>query len=193
MSMQTGSKSYFRAIAAATSLPVVIQDAPEYLGVSVSPKSVLRLAAQQPNIRYVKIETGPEGTERWVRALAPGIGVFTGGAGLHLPQDLDCGVAVNIPGTELTDLLVAVDRSLRAGDRARAEALHRSLLPYLVFSLQGIDHYNACAKEMLVRRGVIYRAGLRAPAPALSGFAAGLLDAFATELRVPPDGGTSIR
>ena len=177
-------EGYFRAIAAATPLPIVIQDAPEYLGVSVSPQSVLKLSEVQPNIRYMKIETGPEGTERWVTALSPRVGVFTGGAGLNLLHDFRLGVVGNIPGTELTDLLVDVNRCRMRGEAERASTLFRALLPYLVFSLQGIDHYNACTKEMLVRRGVIARAGLRAPAPPLTPLAIDLLDSFAAELNL---------
>ena len=37
----------------------------------------------------------------------------------------------------------------------------------LVFEMQhSIDHYNACAKHVLVRRGVLEHDGLRAPAGA---------------------------
>jgi 2-keto-3-deoxy-L-arabinonate dehydratase len=175
---------YFRAIAAATSLPVIIQDAPAYLGIGLSPDCIRQCAQAQPNIRYVKVETGPEGTARWVTELAPEIGVFTGSAGLHLLDDLRVGAVGNIPGTELTDVLVSVYRQRRDGRLAAAEALFRRLLPYLAFSLQDLDHYNACTKEMLVRRGILSRAGLREPAPRLSAIALELLDAHSAELEL---------
>ena len=45
----------------------------------------------------------------------------------------------------------------------------------LVFEMQhSIDHYNACAKRVLVQRGVLELDGLRAPAMAL-GDASGML------------------
>lgn len=176
---------YFCAIAAATTLSVVIQDAPAYLGIGCSPAAIRTCAEAQPNIRYVKIETGPEGTARWVSELSPRIGVFTGGAGLNLLDDLRLGAVGNVPGTELTDLLVGIWRSRREGRHAAAEASFRRLLPYLVFSLQDIDHYNACTKEILVRRGVLRQAGLRQPAPRLSPLALELLDAHAAELAFP--------
>jgi dihydrodipicolinate synthase/N-acetylneuraminate lyase len=173
---------YFCAIAAATTLPVVIQDAPAYLGIGSSPAAIRKCAEAQPNIRYVKVETGPEGTARWVSELSPRIGVFTGGAGLNLLDDLRVGAVGNVPGTELTDLLVAIYRARRQGRLAAAEASFRRLLPYLVFSLQDIDHYNACTKEILLRRGILALAGLRQPAPRLSPLALELLDAHAAEL-----------
>jgi 4-hydroxy-tetrahydrodipicolinate synthase len=176
---------YFCAIAAATSLPVVIQDAPAYLGVGLSPSCVKQCAQTQPNIRYVKVETGPDGTARWVAELAPHIGVFTGSAGLHLLEDLRVGAVGNIPGTELTDVLVSVYRHRRKGSLAEAEALFRRLLPYLTFSMQDLDHYNACTKEMLVRRGILSRAGLREPSPRLSTHALEFLDTHSAELQLP--------
>lgn len=176
---------YFCAIAEATTLPVVIQDAPAYLGIGCSPATIRKCAEAQPNIRYVKVETGPEGTARWVSELSPQIGVFTGGAGLNLLDDLRVGAVGNVPGTELTDLLVAVWRAHREGRHGAAQASFRRLLPYLVFSLQDIDHYNACTKEILVRRGVLRHAGLRQPAPRLSPLALELLDAHAAELAFP--------
>jgi dihydrodipicolinate synthase/N-acetylneuraminate lyase len=174
---------YFCAVAAATTLPVVIQDAPAYLGVGLSPACIRQCAETESNIRYVKVETGPEGTARWVTELGPHIGVFTGSAGLNLLDDLRVGAVGNIPGTEIADLLVLVHRHRRQGQAAAAEALFRRLLPYLVFSLQDIDHYNACTKEILVRRGILPRAGLRQPAPRLSALALELLDAHAAELK----------
>lgn len=173
---------YFCAVAAATSLPIVIQDAPIHLGVGVSAACVLRCAEAEPNIRYVKIETGPDATARWVSELSPRVGVFTGSAGVNLLDDLRIGVVGNVPGTELTDLLVSIHREHRNGRQAAAETLFRRLLPYLVFSLQDIDHYNACAKEILVRRGVLRAGGLRQPAPQLSRVALELLDGHATEI-----------
>jgi dihydrodipicolinate synthase/N-acetylneuraminate lyase len=176
---------YFCTIACATSLPVVIQDAPGYLGVGLTPACVRQFAKAQPNIRYVKIEAGPEGVARWVAGLAPDLGVFTGSAGIHLLSDLRTGAVGNVPGTELTDFLVSVHRNEREGRQTVAQTLFRRLLPYLVFSLQGIDHYNACTKEMLVRRGILARGGLREPAPGLTSVSLALIDSYAAELKLP--------
>ncbi len=178
-----GLEPYFRDIAAATSLPVVIQDAPAYLGVGLSPACIRRLGDEQPNIRYVKVETGPEGTARWIAELAPRIGVFTGSAGLHLLGDLRAGAVGNVPGTELSDLLVSIYHMEQSGDAAVGAHFQR-LLPYLVFSLQDIDHYNACTKEMLVRRGILRgsSSSLRSPAPALTAVSHTFLDWCAAEL-----------
>ncbi|TMI80515.1 MAG: dihydrodipicolinate synthase family protein, partial [Bacillati bacterium ANGP1] len=169
---------YFLAIAETTHLPVVIQDAPAYLGVALSADLVGRLAARQPNIRYVKLESGPEQTVDWVAHLHHQAHVFTGDAGLHLLTSLRAGAVGNVPGAEVTDLLIAAYNAEKRGDPATADALHARLLPYLVFSLQGLDHYNACSKEMLVRRGILPRGGLRRPASQLVPSALELIEKY---------------
>jgi dihydrodipicolinate synthase/N-acetylneuraminate lyase len=157
---------YFRTVTGAVSLPVMVQDAHVYLGSALSPQLVRRLAREQPNVRYVKIEAGPEETRRWVEEVGPDVSVFTGDAGIHLLPCLRAGAVGSIPAVELVDRLVAVYAAERRGDGAGAEALFRPLLPYLVFALEGgIDHCNAATKATLVRRGVLSRGGLRQPAP----------------------------
>ena len=71
-----------------------------------------------------------------------------------------------------------------AGSFTAAEALFRRLLPYLAFSLQDLDYYNACTKEMLVRRGILSRAGLREPAPRLSTLGLDLLNGHSAKLEL---------
>jgi dihydrodipicolinate synthase/N-acetylneuraminate lyase len=174
--------SYFLAVANAVRLPVVIQDAPAYLGVALSPGVVRTLAKSQQNVRYVKLESGPEETSRWVNELRPLVRVFTGDAGLHLLGCLRAGAVGNIPGSEITDQLVAVYKAEQAGDAVAADRLHTRLLPYLVFSLQTMDHCNACCKEVLVRRGVLPRGGLREPAPVLAPLTLGLIESTLRDL-----------
>ncbi|TAN31798.1 dihydrodipicolinate synthase family protein [bacterium] len=177
---------HFSAVAGETDLPVVIQDAPEYLGVKISPEFVARLAAEHPHVRYVKVECGPEDTVPWVDSMGPDIGVFTGDAGLFLTETLRAGAVGSVPGVEVTDLLVEIYETEMRADRVAADQLLMKLLPYLRFSLQGIDHYNACAKEVLHRRGIIPRNGLRGPGPVLSDVASALLDGYLANLDLRP-------
>jgi 2-keto-3-deoxy-L-arabinonate dehydratase len=177
---------YFQAVAAAVTVPVMIQDASVYLGARLSPALVRGLAADRPNVRYVKIEAGPDETARWTSELGPDVAVFTGDAGIHLLSSLRAGAVGNIPAVDVADLLVEAYEAEAAGDSERADVLHRRLLPYLVFALQGgIDHVNACTKEVLVRRGVLSRGGLRPPAPAQPPPFSELVAAQVEELALP--------
>jgi 4-hydroxy-tetrahydrodipicolinate synthase len=178
---------YFRAIAAAVDLPVMLQDASVYLGSALSPELVRRLGSAQPNIRYVKIEAGPEETARWVAAVGSDVNVFTGDAGAYLLPCLRAGAVGNIPAVEVADRLATAYTAEARGDTAGADASFLPLLPYLLFALQGgIDHCNAATKAMLVRRGVLPRAGLREPAPDFGSLFDGLMDGHAATLNLVP-------
>lgn len=184
---EEGLAPYFGAIADATSLPMTIQDAPAYLGMKLSAAGIRRLAEKHPNIQYVKVESGPEETARWVKELSPVVEVLTGNAGIFLIDDIQLGAVGNVPGTELTDVLVSIYRDETEGRGAAARATFNRLLPYLMFSLQGIDHYNACCKEVLVRRGVFKPgAALRQPAPVLDEVAMKLMDGYFGDLALTP-------
>lgn len=152
-------------VASATTLPAVVQDAPEYLEVALRPEAVVEAARRAPTICAVKLETGAEGMDRWRAALGPDFGVYGGNGGMFLLECLRAGADGIMPGVDTIDLQVEVYDAEQAGDRRRADELFARLLPMIVFEMQSIDHYNACAKHVLRRRGVAIGTELRAPGP----------------------------
>jgi len=168
---------YFVRIAGAVSLPVMIQDAPSHLGVGLGAEVVKRIGQKAENVRLVKLEAGPSQMSRWREQLGPEFSIWGGDGGMYV---LDCvrgGAAGVIPGVDLVDLLVQVYDAEARGENALADERLREVLPVLVFAMQdSIDHYNACAKHILVQRGVLERDSLRAPADALGDASRALLD-----------------
>ena len=156
---------YFVRVASSVSIPVMIQDAPAYLGVGLGPSLVGRVAAGAENVGLVKLEAGPVEMGAWISTLGPEFSIWGGDGGVYMLDCVRTGAAGIIPGSDLIDLLVQVYEAEAEGDPARADELFRSVLPILLFEMQhSIDHYNACAKAVLVRRGVLEHAGLRPPA-----------------------------
>jgi len=89
----------------------------------------------------------------------------------------------------LVDLLVRVSEAEAGDDGVLAEQLFREVLPMLVFEMQhSIDHYNACAKHVLVKRGVLANGALRAPAAALGDVSRGLLEQHFAQLAITAEG-----
>jgi 4-hydroxy-tetrahydrodipicolinate synthase len=175
-------------VANAVRLPVTIQDAPEYLGVGLSVAAVADIRRRAPNVGAVKLEAGPEGIEAWRAALGEDVAVYAGNGGMYLLDALRAGADGIMPGVDTVDLQVAIYALERDGRSAEAEALFTDLLPMLVFELQHIEHYNACAKHVLGRRGVAVFPGLRAPAPAfLSPPSIARLDAYVERLGLTCD------
>ena len=105
---------------------------------------------------------------------------------------LDCvrsGAAGIIPGVDLVDLLVHVYEAEERGESAFADERLRELLPLLVFAMQdSIDHYNACAKHILVQRGVLESERLRSPAETLGETSRALLQRHLAPLRLTTGG-----
>jgi 4-hydroxy-tetrahydrodipicolinate synthase len=168
---------YFVRIAGTVGLPVMIQDAPSHLGVGIGPEVVERIGHGAENVRLVKLEAGPAEMSRWLERLGPEFSIWGGDGGMYLLDCVRSGAAGIIPGVDLVDLLVQVYDAEARGESGLADERLREVLPLLVFAMQdSIDHYNACAKHILVQRGVLQRDGLRAPADALTDASRALLD-----------------
>jgi 4-hydroxy-tetrahydrodipicolinate synthase len=171
-------RDYFVAVAGSVSVPAMIQDAPEYVGVGLGPELVNEIAAQASQVRYLKVETGADGLLRWLREVGDTLSVFCGSNGIYTLDCLRLGAVGIIPGLDLLDMLLAIYAAEQAGDRERAETLFARFLPMAAFEMQDIDHYNACAKHVLARRGVEIGPGLRPPAGAVTPETLALLDRY---------------
>jgi len=180
-------RAFIERVASTVSIPVMIQDAPEYLGVRLGPALVKELRQRVPQISYVKVEEGPDGVAEWVAQLGRETQIFAGNGGVYTLDCLRAGAAGIAPGLELVDVFAEIYESERAGKHQDAERLFRDALPLAVFEMQNIDHFNACAKHILLKRGVEIGASLRPPAEDLNAHALSLLDSYldALNLRAP--------
>lgn len=179
-------RDYLVAVASAVSLPVMIQDAPAYLGVALGPELVRDAAREAQNIRLVKLEAGPAEMSRWLELLGDGVSVWGGDGGVYMLDCLRIGAAGIIPGVDLVDRLIQIYELERAGDEQGADEQFSRILPTLVFEIQhSIDHFNVCAKHALVRRGVLANPALREPAARVESVAlTGILDRYLDALEL---------
>jgi len=155
-------EGYYRAIADASGLPVVVQNVGAPLGSSLPGAFVVDLCCQIPLVQYLKEEKIPQGhSVSEVLALAgPEVkGVFSGAHGYWLMSEYRRGVAGNMPGAHLADVLAQVWDLLEAGDEATARSLHNALT-ILESIVRGMPAEQV-HKEILVRRGVFTHAVCR--------------------------------
>jgi len=83
---QAGLYSHFEAVAASTSLPVLLYDIPFRTGRKIAHETLLALARDVPNIVGVKDAAGEvPGTARLVAHAPPGFEVYSGDDSLTLP------------------------------------------------------------------------------------------------------------
>src|ERR671916_984694 len=172
--------SYYARIAEASGIPIVLQDAPQLTGVSMSPALWARMAEATLGLRYVKAEGTPQGStiSETLRLCGDRIGVFCGWGGLSLLDALERGAIGNMPAPNFTRFFADVQRCWEAGDREHSEQLFDRGVPFVMWTMQSIDHWVTAAKVELHRRCVIASPRLRQPALALDEIACGQLAQF---------------
>jgi 4-hydroxy-tetrahydrodipicolinate synthase len=143
---------FFGGVMERVELPVAIQNAPEYIGIGLSPAGLATLARAHGNFTLLKGE-GPATTIRRVIEETEGrLAVFNGRGGLELPDNLRAGCAGLIPAPECHDVQVRIYEAMRAGREEEAEGLYREILPLIVFLMQSVETFLCYGKRVTARR-----------------------------------------
>lgn len=151
--------AHYRAVAGAVATPIVVQDAPQMSGATLSAEVLAGLVRGVAGIRYLKIESLPSTPKiaELARLLAgdpAAAGSLIGGAGgLHLVDELRRGARATMPGCSYADIFVRIWDAFQSGDLAMARgALHRAL-PLLLYANQSFSAFVGTQKEWLRRAG----------------------------------------
>lgn len=160
---ETGA--YFRALADATSLPLIVQDASGYVGepLSLELQAELLRAYGEERVQF-KPEAVPIGPRlSTLRDATDGRArVFEGSGGAALVDSYARGVAGTMPGPDLVWAIRALWDALAADDRERVRAIDEALSP-LMSLVTSLDSYVAFEKHFLVRQGVLPSPRVREP------------------------------
>ena len=152
---QQGQYEYFKAVAAATTLPIIIYNVPGRTGANMLPDTVIRLANEVPNIRGIKEASGNyDQVSEIIRRAPEGFTVLSGDDDMTLAFMATgahgvISVASNIAPKEVTQMVEAMQR----GDLAGARALHHRLFP--LFKACFVESNPIPAKAALEQLGVI--------------------------------------
>ncbi len=160
-----GLESYFTRIADAAGIPVMVQDAPQLTGVTITVESLARLHESNPLICAVKLEGIPSAakTSEVLNRLDGRMSVFSGWGGLAFLEGLHRGAVGCMPAANLGFALAEVHRHFMNGAPDEAAHLFDRLVPFMAWSMQSLDLGTWCAKEMLRRHGVIATSVMREP------------------------------
>ena len=175
-----GLVAYYARVADAAGVPIMLQDAPQLTGVQMSPTLWARMAESTPGLRYVKTEGMPQGAtiSEARRLCGDRLGLFCGWGGLSLLDALERGAVGNMPASNFTRFFADVQRLWESGDRDGAERVFESEVPFVMWTMQSIDHSVTSAKSELHRRGVIASPHVRQPVAPLDDIALGQLARF---------------
>ncbi len=176
--------AFFGAVADASALPVAIQNAPEFLGVGLTPQGFARLTAEHPNVQLLKAEGSALSVHEIMEATGHRLTVFNGRGGLELPDNLRAGCAGMIPAPDCMDRQVRIYDLMQTGkpeDEAEAERLYAEILPCITFVMQSLDTLICYGKRITA-----LRLGLnvhdRAPALAPNAFGLACAERYAKAL-----------
>ena len=136
---QAGIEAHFRAVAAATDLPIMMYDIPGRTGVEIESDTIVKLFETVDNIVALKDAKGNIAATSWVIKRC-GVPVYSGDDILNLPF-LSVGAVgfVSVCGHTVGLQLKAMLDAWFAGNSAKALEIHQQLLPVFTgtFRTQG--------------------------------------------------------
>jgi dihydrodipicolinate synthase/N-acetylneuraminate lyase len=162
--------------------PVMVQFAPAQTGSTLTAMDLASLGERHVNLRLVKVESIPPGSMiSALRTHAPALRTLVGYAGLQLVDAWRRGAVGVQPGCSFTELYVRVWQLLDNGEEAAGERLHRRMLPYLSYWMQGVELIVAVEKLVSLRRGLVDDAYCRSPRHHLDAGEVTMVDRFLDE------------
>lgn len=144
---------YYRGVSDAADLPIFVQN--HAVGSVLSVDTMVRLLQEVEHVEYVKEETMPA-THHITQLLEMTPtnklkGVFGGYGGRYLLLEHPRGVAGQMPGCHITDVVVRLWNALETGDLKEAKRVYGLMAP--LFALEMLR--GASYSEVLRIRGVI--------------------------------------
>ena len=157
---------FFGAVADASSIPIAIQNAPEYLGIGLTHAGIRALHRAHPNVAIVKLETTAVAIARLIEDVDGMLDVFNGRDGIEMLDSMRAGAVGVIPGGEAFDVLARAFDHMASGSPtgiAEAERLYAKVLPLLIFLMESMDTFLVYGKPVLGHRLGIAETSPRPP------------------------------
>lgn len=127
---QDGLYAHFSAIAASTSLPIMLYNIPGRTAVNMTPETIIRLSLVE-NIVSVKEASGNlDAASEIIEKTADDFSVYSGDDGMTIPMLAIGGtgvvsVASHVIGNEMQEMI----QSFLNGENSKAAKIHREILP----------------------------------------------------------------
>ena len=172
---------FFGAVMERAPITMAIQNAPDLIGVGLTPTSIAELARRHDNFRVLKGEGPAVLIERVVAMTEGKLAVLNGRGGLELTDNHRAGCAGLIPAPDCFEAQVAIWDAMDRGDEETAERLYREILPAIVFVMQSVDHLVCYGKRLVAARMGV-EVFDRAPGLAATPFGEAAIARFAARL-----------
>ncbi len=157
--------SYYEAIVESVAIPVVVQDASNYMGQPLPMELYERLLEKFGTERIqFKPEAKPvrDRVARLQGITGGEAKIFEGQSGMDLLETHELGLVGTMPGSEIVWAISKLWNSLESGDFESAKQIHQGISELIEFQ-QTIDAYVAVEKYLLVKQGIFTSARQRGP------------------------------
>ena len=157
--------SYYTAIIESVQIPLIVQDASNYMGQPLELELYGKLLEKYGNTR-VQFKPEAKPVKERMAALQEIAGgkakVYEGQSGLDLLDTHPLGLVGTMPGAEISWAIVALWDALEAKNMARANSIHACVEKLVAFQTT-IDAYVAVEKYLLVKQGIFTSSRQRGP------------------------------
>ncbi len=161
--------NYYRSIVEATALPVIVQDASNYMGQPLSLELYEKLLTEYGTARIqFKPEAKPvrERVAHIQGFTKGGAQIFEGQSGMDLLDTHPLGLFGTMPGSEIVWAITALWNALENSELERAQKIHQGIAKLITFQ-STIDEYVAVEKYLLVKQEIFTSTNQRGPVSAV--------------------------
>ena len=172
-------------------IPLAVQNAPGLMATSLSNGALKTLNKAHPNVCLLKGEGPATYLKQLIEDTDGAFDIFGGMAGIQFPDSLRAGCVGMIPAVDLFDPQVRIYELMRDGSPkaiAEAEALHRDLLPLIVFMMSSVENFIAYGKHLAARRLGLSSGLARRPSGPVTEFGLQIMTRWAEKLGPLPKG-----
>ena len=143
---------FFGKVIEHSPIPAGIQNAPELIGLGLTPTGIATLARNHDNFTVLKGEGPATLIARIVEETEGKLSILNGRGGLELPDNLRAGCSGLVPALDCFETQVKIYNAMKDGDETKAEQLYRDILPAIVFAMQSVDHLICYGKRIVAAR-----------------------------------------
>ena len=181
---------FLGAVADRSEVPLAVQNAPGLMATSLSNNALKTLNKQHPNVCLLKGEGPATYLKQLMDDTDGAFDIFGGIAGIQMPDSLRAGCVGMIPAVDLFDPQVRIYELMRQGTPdavAEAEAMHRDLLPLIVFMMSSVENFIAYGKQLAARRLGLENSAARQPSVPVKDFGLQVMEHWAKQLGPFPE------
>jgi 2-keto-3-deoxy-L-arabinonate dehydratase len=147
--------NFFAEVGQSTTLPFAIQNAPQYLGRSLSGDDIAALKARCPSFTMIKSETGPMDLAALVARQRDSLIVMNGRGGLEMTDCLRAGCKGFIVAPDVLPGVLRCWAAWQSGDVVATEAAYAAFLPAAIFGMQSLETLACYGKRIFgLRAGI---------------------------------------